>query len=123
MFYQYNEGNKYLTFNSINAQNLLSMGVRYNYPVHREQVKPSRKYWSRRVLWGILQRQNPPHSILFDLPYFDPIHYPVVDPMPNLFLGTGKHMMEVWLPQPQLISRQTLDDLEFLKVLGAFQLK
>ena len=37
------------------------------------------------------------YSILLDLPYFDPIRYTVIDPMHNLFLGTGKHVMDVWL--------------------------
>ena len=37
------------------------------------------------------------YSILLKLPYFDPIQYAVIDPMHNLFLGTGRHVMEVWL--------------------------
>ena len=53
------------------------------------------------------------YSILLELPYFDPIYYTVVDPMHKLFLGTGKHMMEVWLAD-EFISRRTLDDMERL---------
>ena len=53
------------------------------------------------------------YSILLDLPYFDPISYTVVDPMHNLFLGTGKHMMEVWLSS-EFLSRRNLDDMEKL---------
>lgn len=53
------------------------------------------------------------YSILLDLPYFDPISYTVVDPMHNIFLGTGKHMMEVWLSS-EFLSRRKLDDMEKL---------
>ena len=35
-------------------------------------------------------------SVLLDLPYFDIIATCGIDPMYNLFLGTSKHMMEVW---------------------------
>ena len=35
-------------------------------------------------------------SVLLDLPYFDIIATCAIDPMHNLFLGTSKHMMEVW---------------------------
>ena len=36
------------------------------------------------------------YSVLLDLPYFDPIRMHVIDPMHNLFLGSGKHMMAIW---------------------------
>ena len=35
-------------------------------------------------------------SVLLDLPYFDAIVHCAIDPMHNLFLGTSKHMIEVW---------------------------
>ena len=35
------------------------------------------------------------YSVLLELPYWDPIKFAVVDPMHNLFLGTGKHMMHI----------------------------
>ena len=37
------------------------------------------------------------YSVLMKLPYFQPIRFSVIDPVHNLFLGTGKHMMEIWL--------------------------
>lgn len=40
------------------------------------------------------------YTVLLELPYFDPTRFSVVDPMHNLFLGTGKHMLEVWLRHP-----------------------
>ncbi|CAB4028333.1 Hypothetical predicted protein [Paramuricea clavata] len=37
------------------------------------------------------------YSELLRLPYFDCVRFTVVDPMHNLFLGTAKHLVEVWL--------------------------
>ena len=37
------------------------------------------------------------YSELLRLPYFDCVRFTIVDPMHNLFLGTAKHLMEVWL--------------------------
>ena len=31
------------------------------------------------------------------LPYFDPLRFIPIDPMHNLYLGTGKHMFTVWI--------------------------
>ncbi len=51
------------------------------------------------------------YSILLTLPYFDPVRYTVIDPMHNLFLGTGKHSFKVWLDQG-LLSKQHLAEIE-----------
>ena len=37
------------------------------------------------------------YSVLLELPYFDASRMLAIDPMHNLFLGTGKHMINVWL--------------------------
>ena len=38
------------------------------------------------------------YSILLDLPYFDaPKMLAIINPMHNLFLGSGKHMINVWI--------------------------
>ena len=37
------------------------------------------------------------HSALLNLPYFDTVRYHIIDPMHNLFLGTSKHMLNIWL--------------------------
>ena len=34
---------------------------------------------------------------LLELKYFDPIRMLSIDPMHNLFLGTGRHMLHLWL--------------------------
>ena len=37
------------------------------------------------------------YSVLLKLPYFDPPRMLIIDPMHNIFLGTGKHMLSIWL--------------------------
>ena len=32
-----------------------------------------------------------------DLPYFDPVRFLSIDPMHNLFLGTGKRILSLWI--------------------------
>ena len=51
------------------------------------------------------------YSILLALPYFDPVTFTVLDPMHNLFLGTGKHAFKVWL-EKELISKLQLVQME-----------
>lgn len=48
------------------------------------------------------------YSVLLSLPYFDPVRFTVIDPMHNLYLGSGKHVFKVWLDRNLI----TLKDLE-----------
>lgn len=50
------------------------------------------------------------YSVLLHLPYFDPVRFTVIDPMHNLYLGTGKHAFKVWLAKGFI----TEDDLSKL---------
>ena len=45
------------------------------------------------------------------MPYFDIVHYHVVDPMHNLLLGTAKNMMTVWKEQ-SLLSKQDYNNMQ-----------
>ena len=51
------------------------------------------------------------YSILVSLPYFDPVRFHTIDPMHNLFLGTTKHVMKVWM-QTNLITIPILQKFE-----------
>ena len=53
------------------------------------------------------------YSILVALPYFDPIRFTVVDPMHNLYLGTGKHMFKVWI-KTEIIQKCHLTEIDKL---------
>ena len=46
------------------------------------------------------------YSELLKLPYFDPPRMLIIDPMHNLFLGTGKRMLNIWLESSLLSSSQ-----------------
>ena len=48
------------------------------------------------------------YSCLVQLPYFNPVRFPVVDPMHNLLLGSGKHVFSLWIKRGIL----QLEDLQ-----------
>ena len=45
---------------------------------------------------------------LLSLLYFDPVRFTIVDPMHNIYLGSGKHVFKVWINRNLI----TLKDLE-----------
>ena len=49
------------------------------------------------------------YSALLELPYFDPIRFAVVDPMHNLYLGSGKHAIQVWIDQGILTKKHFIE--------------
>ena len=51
------------------------------------------------------------YSVLFPLPYFDPVQFTIIDPMHNLYLGSGKHAFEVWFER-DLITKKDFPRLE-----------
>lgn len=46
------------------------------------------------------------YSVLLALAYFDSVKFTVIDPMHNLFLGTGKHIFKVWVELGYLTSAE-----------------
>lgn len=54
------------------------------------------------------------YSSLLRLKYFDPVRMLSIDPMHNLFLGTGKHMLELWLNLGIINSRHFAHLQEFV---------
>ncbi|XP_065892610.1 uncharacterized protein [Dysidea avara] len=51
------------------------------------------------------------YSCLVELSYFDPIRFSVVDPMHNLYLGTAKHMMNIWVDN-KILTKHHFDIIE-----------
>ena len=49
------------------------------------------------------------YSVLLALPYFDPIRFVAIDPMHNLYLGTGKHLFKLWIALGLLSSEQLIE--------------
>ena len=56
---------------------------------------------------GIEQIYGARYSVLFEIPYYDAIRFPVIDVMHNLFLGTTKNIMAIWK------DREILTKLDF----------
>ena len=46
------------------------------------------------------------YSCLLELSYFNPVRFAVLDPMHNLYLGSSKHMMEIWTDKGMLNKNQ-----------------
>ena len=51
------------------------------------------------------------YSILLRLPYFDAPRMLTIDPMHNLFLGTGKHLLQFWLDK-EIINRSQYSSIQ-----------
>ena len=51
------------------------------------------------------------YSVLLSLPYFNPVQFTIIDPMHNLYLGSGKHAFEVWFER-DLIKKKHFTNLE-----------
>ena len=56
-----------------------------------KQCKTQTKQSEMEILLGCR------YSCLLELPYFDPPRMLCIDPMHNLFLGTGKRMLSIWI--------------------------
>ena len=58
------------------------------------------------------------YSCLVDLPYFDAATRMLcIDPMHNLFLGTGKHMLSIWIGQGWLNKKPFVSIQKFVDEL------
>ena len=53
------------------------------------------------------------YSVLLLLPYFDPIKLTAIDVMHNIFLGTGKHMLNLWFER-NILSKDQMVVVESL---------
>jgi hypothetical protein len=63
---------------------------------HRENVEKINQCRSKSTQSKMESELGCRYSILLKLPYFDPVRMHVIDPMHNLYLGSGKHMMAIW---------------------------
>lgn len=64
---------------------------------HRENCKKILESKTITSLHNAESQYGVRYSVLLALPYFNPIQYTVIDPMHNLFLGSGKHTFKVWI--------------------------
>ena len=54
------------------------------------------------------------YSCLMELKYFDPSRMLIIDPMHNLYLGSGKHMIKLWLKTELITTNHFSKIQEFL---------
>lgn len=89
---------------------------RENWPVrdnvsHRLHAEKVRAAQTKTKFEKLAKEYGVYYSSLLKLEYFDVIRYSAIDPMYNLFLGTTKHMFQLWLAR-DLLNQQKLKLLE-----------
>ena len=80
---------------------------------HRANVKKLKECKTKTALQQAESEYGCRYSILLDLPYFSPTRFMIIDPMHNLFLGTGKRMLALWI-EFNLISKHHFDKIQLL---------
>ena len=80
--------NDYLGFENCRSRNIIE---------HRRQIEEILSNTTQETRSATESLYDARYSQLLRLPYFDYVCFTVVDPMHNLFLGTAKHLVEVWL--------------------------
>ena len=78
---------------------------------HRENVKKLRKCNTKSALKQAESNYGCRYSVLLDLPYFSPTRFLIIDPMHNLFLGTGKRILSLWT-EFALVSKHHFDQIQ-----------
>lgn len=83
---------------------------------HRRNVQRIRESKTKTEQKQLESELGCRYSTLIKLPYFNPSRMLTVDPMHNLFLGSGKHMLQLWIQNFLLSSshfkqiQQCIDD-------------
>ena len=73
-----------------------------SYDQHRRDCKKLENEKSVNSLKKAESELGVRNSVLLSLPYFDPIRQYAIDPMHNLFMGTAKHVLNIWMDKGQL---------------------
>lgn len=74
---------------------------------HRKCINQIRKCTTKMARNELESKYGCRYSELLQLPYFDPIRMTIIDPMHNLYLGTTKCILKVWIEQ-QLIDNKAM---------------
>ena len=96
-------------------------GFHYCYPrqnnEHRRQANEIKNQTRQDDADKLTSLYGTRYTELLRLPYFDSVRFTIIDPMHNLFLGTAKRMLEIWLDENKL----DIGDLQAVQNLGPFQ--
>ena len=63
---------------------------------HREEMREIQQCCSKGEKEELERKYGTRYSSLIELPYFSCVRMSVIDPMHNLFLGTAKHVFNLW---------------------------
>lgn len=78
---------------------------------HRQNVQKIMKCKSKAELTKAESKFGCRYSSLLDLQYFSPTRFLVIDPMHNMFLGTGKRILSLWI-ELQLLNSTHFDQIQ-----------
>lgn len=78
---------------------------------HRKDIEEVQKATTKTSRAEMESQLGCRYSILLDLEYFDPPRMLSIDPMHNLFLGTAKHILSVWV-EKEFLSRSQFKDIQ-----------
>lgn len=81
---------------------------------HREDVKKIRTCKTKTEKKNMESLLGCRYSVFLDLPYYNSPRFLIVDPMHNLFLGTGKRMINLWMKHNLLTSNHFLQVQSFV---------
>ena len=81
---------------------------------HRENIKKINSCNTKTGKASLESEYGCRYSCLINLKYFDPIRMLIIDPMHNLFLGSGKHMIKLWLKSGLMTADNFSEIQEFL---------
>ena len=85
----------------------MDLNGNYGLVSHRETCKKLKQCKSHNEAAELESQTGIRYSALVELPYFDPIRFTIVDPMHNLFLGTAKRIMKIWM-QNDFITKESM---------------
>ena len=78
-----------------------------NLTAHRSTCTELQKCTTTSAVEQLQTETGVKYSALIELTYFDPIRFTIIDPMHNLFLGTGKYVMKkLWVEKGILSPEQ-----------------
>lgn len=78
---------------------------------HKQQMQEIMGSTSKGDRDQLQSKYGTRYSVLIELPYFSPVRMAIVDPMHNLFLGTAKHMLNIWKAQ-KIIDEKRFEQID-----------
>ena len=91
-----------------------SLWVKRDVNQHRENVQKIKSCITKTQRNTMESEYGCRYSCLTELKYFDPSRMLIIDPMHNLYLGSGKHMVKLWINNGLIVTSQYSKLQEFV---------